>query len=124
MQWAGGPEASTRLVTVVVMMVRMVEMPRMIMVMVAMVVACFRCRCRCASKWAFSFPPCVVSPQAKVRDALSPGRLGTVFRSLVNAPWFLLQDIDWVQTEKHVFEQASSNPFLVGLHSCFQTTSR
>lgn len=36
----------------------------------------------------------------------------------------LFQDIDWVQTEKHVFEQASSNPFLVGLHSCFQTTSR
>ncbi|XP_025237374.1 protein kinase C zeta type [Theropithecus gelada] len=34
------------------------------------------------------------------------------------------RDIDWVQTEKHVFEQASSNPFLVGLHSCFQTTSR
>ncbi|XP_016857292.1 protein kinase C zeta type isoform X18 [Homo sapiens] len=34
------------------------------------------------------------------------------------------EDIDWVQTEKHVFEQASSNPFLVGLHSCFQTTSR
>lgn len=36
----------------------------------------------------------------------------------------LVQDIDWVQTEKHVFEQASSNPFLVGLHSCFQTQSR
>ncbi|XP_006885886.1 PREDICTED: protein kinase C zeta type [Elephantulus edwardii] len=34
------------------------------------------------------------------------------------------EDIDWVQTEKHVFEQASSNPFLVGLHSCFQTASR
>ena len=34
------------------------------------------------------------------------------------------QDIDWVQTEKHVFEQASTNPFLVGLHSCFQTESR
>uniref|UniRef100_H3DBR3 Protein kinase C n=1 Tax=Tetraodon nigroviridis TaxID=99883 RepID=H3DBR3_TETNG len=34
------------------------------------------------------------------------------------------EDIDWVQTEKHVFEQASSNPFLVGLHSCFQTQSR
>ncbi|XP_057606174.1 protein kinase C zeta type isoform X2 [Hippopotamus amphibius kiboko] len=34
------------------------------------------------------------------------------------------EDIDWVQTEKHVFEQASSSPFLVGLHSCFQTTSR
>lgn len=35
-----------------------------------------------------------------------------------------VQDIDWVQTEKHVFEQASTNPFLVGLHSCFQTESR
>ncbi|XP_066500980.1 protein kinase C zeta type isoform X2 [Hoplias malabaricus] len=34
------------------------------------------------------------------------------------------EDIDWVQTEKHVFEQASNNPFLVGLHSCFQTQSR
>uniref|UniRef100_A0A287DF27 Protein kinase C iota n=1 Tax=Ictidomys tridecemlineatus TaxID=43179 RepID=A0A287DF27_ICTTR len=33
-------------------------------------------------------------------------------------------DIDWVQTEKHVFEQASNHPFLVGLHSCFQTESR
>lgn len=33
-------------------------------------------------------------------------------------------DIDWVQTEKHVFEQASNYPFLVGLHSCFQTASR
>ena len=37
---------------------------------------------------------------------------------------FLLQDIDWVQTEKHVFETASNHPFLVGLHSCFQTASR
>jgi len=35
-----------------------------------------------------------------------------------------LKDIDWVQTEKHVFEQASNHPFLVGLHSCFQTSSR
>uniref|UniRef100_A0A8D2JKC7 protein kinase C n=1 Tax=Sciurus vulgaris TaxID=55149 RepID=A0A8D2JKC7_SCIVU len=34
------------------------------------------------------------------------------------------EDIDWVQTEKHVFEQASSHPFLVGLHSCFQTESK
>lgn len=40
------------------------------------------------------------------------------------SPLVLVQDIDWVQTEKHVFEQASSNPFLVGLHSCFQTLSR
>ncbi|EDV23908.1 uncharacterized protein TRIADDRAFT_57608 [Trichoplax adhaerens] len=34
------------------------------------------------------------------------------------------EDIDWVQTEKHVFEIASNHPFLVGLHSCFQTNSR
>uniref|UniRef100_A0A8D2JKH0 Protein kinase domain-containing protein n=1 Tax=Sciurus vulgaris TaxID=55149 RepID=A0A8D2JKH0_SCIVU len=34
------------------------------------------------------------------------------------------EGIDWVQTEKHVFEQASNHPFLVGLHSCFQTESR
>ncbi|CAI5443407.1 unnamed protein product [Caenorhabditis angaria] len=33
-------------------------------------------------------------------------------------------DIDWVQTEKSVFEAASNYPFLVGLHSCFQTESR
>ena len=36
----------------------------------------------------------------------------------------IFQDIDWVQTEKHVFETASNHPFLVGLHSCFQTPSR
>jgi serine/threonine protein kinase len=36
----------------------------------------------------------------------------------------IFQDIDWVQTEKHVFEQASNHPFLVGLHSCFQSASR
>jgi len=34
------------------------------------------------------------------------------------------EDIDWVQTEKHVFETASNYPFLVGLHSCFQTQER
>ncbi|NP_001036923.1 atypical protein kinase C [Bombyx mori] len=34
------------------------------------------------------------------------------------------EDIDWVQTEKHVFETASNHPFLVDLHSCFQTPSR
>eukprot|EP00116_Pleurobrachia_bachei_P003265 sb/3463527/ len=33
-------------------------------------------------------------------------------------------DIEWVQTEKNVFERASNHPFLVGLHSCFQTSSR
>ena len=32
--------------------------------------------------------------------------------------------MDWVQTEKNVFEAASNHPFLVGLHSCFQTPSR
>jgi len=34
------------------------------------------------------------------------------------------EDVDWVQTEKNVFETASNYPFLVGLHSCFQSTSR
>lgn len=34
------------------------------------------------------------------------------------------EDVDWVQTEKHVFETASNHPFLVGLHSCFQTSER
>lgn len=29
-----------------------------------------------------------------------------------------------MQTEKHVFESASNHPFLVGLHSCFQSSSR
>ena len=33
------------------------------------------------------------------------------------------EDIDWVQTEKHIFEQATNHPFLVGLHSCFQSES-
>ena len=33
------------------------------------------------------------------------------------------EDIDWIQTEKHVFETVSNHPFLVGLHSCFQTLS-
>lgn len=34
------------------------------------------------------------------------------------------EDSDWIQTEKHVYETASNHPFLVGLHSCFQTPSR
>jgi atypical protein kinase C iota type len=34
------------------------------------------------------------------------------------------EESDWVQTEKSVFETASNHPFLVGLHSCFQTVSR
>ncbi|KAL3319391.1 hypothetical protein Ciccas_001941 [Cichlidogyrus casuarinus] len=33
-------------------------------------------------------------------------------------------DIDWVHTEKQVFETATNHPFLVGLHSSFQTRSR
>ena len=52
-----------------------------------------------------------------------------VFIFICNMHWVLdfvcsLQDIDWVQTEKHVFETATNYPFLVGLHSCFQTPSR
>jgi serine/threonine protein kinase len=48
----------------------------------------------------------------------------TLLLSLGLLRFVLLQDIDWVQTEKHVFETASNHPFLVGLHSCFQTPSR
>ncbi|XP_021103951.1 protein kinase C iota type-like [Heterocephalus glaber] len=33
-------------------------------------------------------------------------------------------NIDRIQTKKHVLQKASSCPFLVGLHSCFQTGSR
>ena len=51
-----------------------------------------------------------------------------IFEESINFITFPLhvtfQDIDWVQTEKHVFETASNHPFLVGLHSCFQTPSR
>lgn len=32
-------------------------------------------------------------------------------------------DIDW-KTEKRVFEMGSTHPFLVALHSCFQTPAR
>uniref|UniRef100_A0A0K0FC25 Protein kinase C n=1 Tax=Strongyloides venezuelensis TaxID=75913 RepID=A0A0K0FC25_STRVS len=34
------------------------------------------------------------------------------------------EDSDWTQTEKSIFELASNHPFLVGLHSCFQTDLR
>ena len=47
-----------------------------------------------------------------------------VHSRLVGVNFFDWQDIEWVQTEKHVFEIASNYPFLVGLHSCFQSESR
>ncbi|EHB17949.1 Protein kinase C iota type [Heterocephalus glaber] len=33
-------------------------------------------------------------------------------------------NIDWIQREKRILEQASNCPFLVGLHACFQRESR
>ena len=32
--------------------------------------------------------------------------------------------LEWIHTEKRVYESAGSHPFLVGLHSCFQTATR
>ena len=32
------------------------------------------------------------------------------------------EDMDWIHTEKKVFELASNHPFLVGMHSCFQVS--
>ncbi|KAG7275967.1 hypothetical protein CRUP_008455 [Coryphaenoides rupestris] len=58
--------------------------------------------------------------QGEVSDVIMCSRV----RLLVCLSADVSGDIDWVQTEKHVFEQASTNPFLVGLHSCFQTESR
>lgn len=57
--------------------------------------------------------PCISDERWPIRE----GPENNLFR-------FRSQDIDWVQTEKHVFETASNHPFLVGLHSCFQTPSR
>ena len=70
-----------------------------------------------------SFAPYVKSPF--IRAPNNP--LPTInFPSFVSKfpPRYSFKDIDWVQTEKHVFETASNHPFLVGLHSCFQTPSR
>ncbi|EHB07025.1 Protein kinase C iota type [Heterocephalus glaber] len=33
-------------------------------------------------------------------------------------------NMDWIQREKHILQQGSNHPFLVGLHACFQTESR
>ncbi|EHB05992.1 Protein kinase C iota type [Heterocephalus glaber] len=33
-------------------------------------------------------------------------------------------NVDWIQREKCILEQASNCPFLIGLHACFQTESR
>ncbi|KAG7487374.1 hypothetical protein MATL_G00022530 [Megalops atlanticus] len=58
------------------------------------------------------------------KEAMNRRESGKAGSSLGLVDFDLLRDIDWVQTEKHVFEQASNHPFLVGLHSCFQTESR
>ncbi|EHA99029.1 Protein kinase C iota type [Heterocephalus glaber] len=33
-------------------------------------------------------------------------------------------NVDWIQREKRILQQASNYPFLAGLHACFQTESR
>ena len=57
---------------------------------------------------------------AEYRKTQKVYAMKVIKKSMVNDD----EDIDWVQTEKHVFEQATNHPFLVGLHSCFQTESR
>lgn len=46
-------------------------------------------------------------------------RIQIIKKELINDE----EDVDWVQTEKNVFETASNYPFLVGLHSCFQVSA-
>ncbi|KAK0393260.1 hypothetical protein QR680_000124 [Steinernema hermaphroditum] len=43
-----------------------------------------------------------------------------MFNKIINED----EDIESIQNEKSVFEAASNHPFLIGLHSCFQTDSR
>ncbi|CAD5212726.1 unnamed protein product [Bursaphelenchus okinawaensis] len=62
---------------------------------------------------------------AKVIQAQHRKTKQIVAMKTINKTMFLEdgEDLDWVQTEKSVFETASNHPFLVGLHSCFQTDS-
>ncbi|CAK9295912.1 unnamed protein product [Gordionus sp. m RMFG-2023] len=57
---------------------------------------------------------------AELKDTKKVYAMKVIKKELINDE----EDIDWVQTEKHVFETATNHPFLVGLHSCFQTPSR
>ncbi|CAD5217434.1 unnamed protein product [Bursaphelenchus xylophilus] len=62
---------------------------------------------------------------AKVFQAQHRRTKEIVALKTINKTMFLEEDedLDWLQTEKSVFETASNHPFLVGLHSCFQTES-
>jgi len=55
-----------------------------------------------------------------IRQAPRLYAMKVIKKSIVNDD----EDIDWIQCEKNVFEKATNHPFLVGLHSCFQTPSR
>ena len=76
-----------------------------------------------ARVWCFFSPP-LPSPPLRVQVQLK--KTDRIYAMKVIKKELVMdeEDIDWVQTEKHVFEQASNHPFLVGLHSCFQTSSR
>ncbi|KFO37882.1 protein kinase C iota type-like [Fukomys damarensis] len=56
----------------------------------------------------------VLQVQLKKSDRMHS--MKTVKKELVNT--------DRIGTEKHILQQISNHPFLVGLHSCFQTESR
>ena len=51
-------------------------------------------------------------------------KTGRLYAMKVIKKELITEDIDLLQTEKHVFQTVSNHPFLVGLHSCFQTPSR
>ncbi|XP_015793089.1 protein kinase C iota type [Tetranychus urticae] len=56
----------------------------------------------------------------QLRETKRPYAMKVIKKEIVAAD----EDIDWVQTEKHVFEIATGCDFLVGLHSCFQTEAK
>ena len=84
------------------------------------VVESFHCNIRLTHHVIFIHSFYLFHYQVRLKETDRIYAMKVIKKELVNDD----EDIDWVQTEKHVFEIASNHPFLVGLHSCFQTRSR